>query len=366
MYMKEIARRANVSTATVSKVLRGADDVAEETRNRVLMAIETLQKRSNEPLMNKSVSLKEVARRASVSVSTASKALKGSYDVAEETRNRVLAVAKEIGYFNEKKRVTLENHRPDGWCIAILTPEISSPFYNTIAQELTTAAKECGCQVMLFETGFDDEIVHTIARDCVDNPRINSIISFCSIREELATNTAPIITTHPSHRFTQIDITLNDALAAIRERYPNDTTVAVVGELLTASRQRDVKLHFPKAITLSTNKRYDEAGVQAADKLLALPSLPQLVFCAYDEIAYGLIDRLNEQGVRVPEDVEVIGINDSYSSRWVHGGLSTVAFDYGDVFRRVIRDIIHDLQHSGFYMRHYRVSSRFVPRRTTK
>jgi len=365
MYLKEIARRANVSTATVSKVLRGADDVAEETRNRVLMAVQTLEN-DNLDFERKATTLKEVAQRASVSVSTASKALKGSYDVAEETRNRVLAVAKEVGYFKEKKRVTLENHHPDGWCIAILTPEISSPFYNTVAQMLTTAAKECGCRVMLFETGFDEETVDAVAHECVINPRINAIISFCHIKEALATNATPIITTHPSHRFTQIDIALDNALAAIREQYPRDTSVAVVSELLTASRQRDVKLHFPQAITLSTNKRYDEAGVQAADKLLAMPSLPQLVFCAYDEIAYGLIDRLNANGVRVPEDVEVIGINDSYSSQWVHGGLSTIAFDYGDVFCQVIRDIVHDLQHLGFYMRHYRVNSRFVPRRTTK
>ena len=312
------------------------------------------------------MTLQDVANRASVSVSTASKALKGSYDVSEETRRRVMAAAHELGYFRKKKQLTLTNHLPGGWCIAILSPEIASPYYNTITQKLTQAAKEQGCQVLFFETGFDKNTVHTIARTCVDDPRINAIISFSQIQEELATDTVPIITMCPSRRFTQIETLLDDALTAIQAAYPASVSVAVVGEQLTAQRHQIIRRYFPHATILSGCDRYDVAGQQAADKLLAMPALPRLVFCTYDEIAYGLIDRLTQKGIRIPEDIEIIGINDSYSSQWVHGGLSTIAFDYGDVFQDVIRDITRDLQYLGFHVRYYQVHSRFVRRKTTK
>ena len=313
------------------------------------------------------MTLQDVANRASVSLSTASKALKGSYDVSEETRRRVMEAARELGYFRKKKQLTLTNHLPGGWCIAILSPEIASPYYNSITQMLTQAAKEQGCQVLFFETGFDESTVHAIARECVDNPRINAIISFSSIKDELATDTVPIITMGTSsRRFTQIETSLDDALSAIQEAYPADISVAIVGEQLTAQRHQIIRRYFPHATILSGCDRYDVAGQQAADKLLAMPTLPRLVFCTYDEIAYGLIDRLTQKGVRIPEDIEVIGINDSYSSQWVHGGLSTIAFDYGDVFQDVIRDIARDLQYLGFHVRHYQVHSRFVRRKTTK
>ncbi len=312
------------------------------------------------------MTLKEVAKRANVSVSTASKALKGSYDVAEETRRHVLLAAQEVGYFHKKKQITLVNHHPDGWYLAILSPEVASPFYNDITQRVTAAAKAAGCQVMIFETGFHAEEINAVARDCVNNPHINAIISFSRVKEELATDTVPIITLSPSRRFTHIDTSISDALSTVREMYPDDISVAIVGESLTTGRQQEIARYFPHAVTIAGRNRYDIAGQQAADRLLAMPTLPQLVFCTYDEIAYGLIDRLKTQGIRIPEDVEVIGINDSYSSQWVHGGLSSIAFDYGTLFDEVIRDTIFDLQHLGFHVRHYRVNTRFVRRNSTK
>jgi DNA-binding LacI/PurR family transcriptional regulator len=68
----------------------------------------------------------------------------------------------------------------------------------------------------------------------------------------------------------------------------------------------------------------EQAGVAAAEKLLAMDDLPTAVFAANDLVAVGLIDRLEQGGVRIPDDVSVVGYDNTFVAALNHIGLTTV------------------------------------------
>lgn len=311
------------------------------------------------------MTLHEVAKRANVSVSTASKALRNSFDVSESTRQRVFLAAQELGYFGEKKKVAAENHRPDGWTFAVLCPEVISPRYSAAVQAIAAAAKAAGCHTVIYNTGFDHAETLAIAQSCIDDPRIDAVLSLASLTD-LAATTVPVVTftEQASAIYSAVHIDLGTAFGAIRDKYAG-RTVTIAGEQLTRNYRQQIAPWLACDEVVGRG-RYDEAGADAAAQLLARPALPDLIICTYDEIAYGLIAHLTAHGVAIPKDTEVIAINNSYASQWVHGGVSAVAFDYGDVFQALINDMVHDLQQKQVTPRHRRVTTRFVERNTTK
>ncbi len=312
------------------------------------------------------MTLKDVAKHANVSVSTASKALRHSFDVSDSTRRRVLEAAQKLGYFYEKKKVAAGNHRPDGWTFAVLCPEIISPRYSAAVQAIAAAAKAVGCHTVIYNVGFDCAEVNAVAQTCTDDPRIDAILSLASLRDFTPAPTVPVVSfveqDPPSHSVVQIDF--DGALSAVREKYRH-AVITVAGEELTRNYRRQLQEWFPCDEVIGRG-RYDEAGANAAAQLLARPALPDLIVCTYDEIAYGLIAHLTAHGISIPADTEVIAINNSYASEWVHGGVSAIAFDYGNVFAEVLHDVVSDLQRKQSVPRHYRVTTRFVERHTTK
>ncbi len=312
------------------------------------------------------MTLKDVAKRANVSVSTASKALRQSFDVSEATRRRVLAAAQTLGYFHEKKKVLAENHRPDSWMFAVLCPEVISPRYSAAVHAIAAAAKAAGCKTVIYNTGFDRTEIRATAQMCVDNPHIDAVLSLTDLHDFTPSPTVPIVVfaEQASSTCSTVHVDLSAALSALRDKYA-DAAVTIVGEQLTRSYRRQM-LPWLTCDEVIGRGRYDQAGADAAAQLLTRPTLPDLIICTYDEIAYGLIAHLTAHGVAIPNDTEVVAINNSYASKWVHGGVSAIAFDYGDVFDAVIRDIVCDLQQKQITPRHRRVTTRFVERNTTK
>ena len=86
--------------------------------------------------------------------------------------------------------------------------------------------------------------------------------------------------------------------------------------------------------------------------------------CAYDEIAYGVIDTLLKSEIKVPEEVGVIGWNDIPSSKYCFGGLTTVSYENDLVVKNIVKDIIHAKKSGIIYPRHYLSPAKLVRRNT--
>ena len=313
------------------------------------------------------MTLKEVARMANVSVSTASKALNDSFDVSPETRELVMKVAREIGYFREKKKVTSLNRRAERLTVAVITPEVISPYYSAMTESLMAVCADCGCRIVIHSVGFDKDEAFRVAKECADDQKIDAIICFCSVREGLEAGSVPVVITSekPVPGYSNMYSDLKTAISEIIREYAGKH-LAFAGEPLTVSKAELFLSCCKNGNSVIGEGRYELSGKESARKLIASGELPDAVICAYDEVAYGLISELKRSDVTVPDDVEVIGINDIRTSEWFFGGISSIGFMYEDIFRQMISDIIRDIADRRITKREYVIPCRLVKRKTTK
>ena len=314
------------------------------------------------------MNLKKVAEIANVSVSTASKALKNSFDVSEETRRRVISAAEKCGYFSEKKKVSAENKKSTELAIAVLCPEVISPYYSTMVESISAAANGFGYSVIVYNIGFDKAHCRQVLASCFDDTKIDAVINLSAALETEQECRVPYVelTKNSSSYFSNIDTELKEAFCLLKEQNPHWQRVCFASEGLTGGKEELFLQIFPSAEIIVGSGRFEEAGESTANKLLAKETLPEAVVCAYDEIAYGLIATFEKNGISVPEDIEVVGINDIRTSRWFFGGLSTISFNYEDLFTEILADITEDLKNKKVTPRKYVTNPTLIKRGTTK
>lgn len=312
------------------------------------------------------MTLKKVAALANVSVSTASKALKNSFDVSEETRRRVLAAAEECGYFGEKKRVASENRKSSELMVAVVCPEVISPYYSAIIESITAAANKLSYNVVIYNASFDRSRYEKILLSCFDNPRIDAVINLSSYGTDFQNNGTPHISFYNSRSLGSTIITnYEDGYKLIKSTMKCWKNVAFASESLTQSKADNFLSVFPDAEIIVGDGRFEDAGRSVAEKLLENP-LPDAVVCAYDEIAFGLIDTLKKNGISIPSDIEVVGINNVATSKWAFGGVSTLTHNLDEIFDQVLMDITHDIKNKSITKRNYQAIPQFIRRSTTK
>ncbi|MFD7685066.1 LacI family DNA-binding transcriptional regulator [Streptomyces sp. NPDC059781] len=274
------------------------------------------------------VGIKDVARVAGVSLGTVSNVLNRPEIVAESTRTRVLDVIDSLGYIRAEGARQLR-----GWTsrvIAVLVHDLANPFFTALATGVEQAAREADLGVM----------VCTGVRDPAEAARHLALITSHQVRGAVLTagegagrtaaafrrNAVPFVVAdqnavQPGTCSVGIDdvagghaavrhlieqghrslayVSGPDRLQQVRDRRRGG--LSAVGEAgLPADALRDVP---GPALTVS-------AGRDAGHRILGLPTRPTAVFCANDLLALGVMQALYEAGLRVPDDIAVIGYDD--------------------------------------------------------
>ena len=317
------------------------------------------------------ITLKKLAELANVSVSTVSRALNDGFDIAPETRESIVRLARENGYFSEKKRIRTENRQKNHFQIAILCPEINSEFYSAFVAKLASAfrAKDCSC--IIYHSAFDRTTMDELFAVCNDRSDIDAIISLGVIPHLPKTLSIPLITANngdQSGSRLQYDTlgAYRDILAAAQTA--GLTRLAFAGEPLTTGKGEELATHAMAAgfaiERFCAKGRFDAAGREAATYFAACETRPELIICAYDEIACGLIDGLKQTGLRVPEDIKVIGWNDISTARYCFGGLTSVHYDLDLVIPQLITDLLQDKKSGTVSNKSYLVPAKLIRRKT--
>ncbi|MFF9488246.1 LacI family DNA-binding transcriptional regulator [Streptomyces sp. NPDC014676] len=274
------------------------------------------------------VGIKDVAREAGVSLGTVSNVLNRPEIVAESTRTRVLDVIDSLGYVRAEGARQLR-----GWTsrvIAVLVHDLANPFFTALATGVEQAAREADLGVM----------VCTGARDPAEAARHLALITSHQVRGAVLTsgegvgrtvaafrrNAVPFVVadqnaSQPGACSVGIDdvagghaairhlierghrsiahVSGPDRLQQVRDRR-RGAFVAVAAAGLPAASLRDVPC---PALTVN-------AGRDAGHRILGLPTRPTAVFCANDLLALGVMQALYEAGLRVPDDIVVVGYDD--------------------------------------------------------
>ncbi len=313
--------------------------------------------------MKRTVTIKDVAKQAGVSISTVSRVINNSKPVTDEVKQRVLEVIRRTGYIPNPLARSLVTKKSQ--LIGVIVPEVSDSFVNEMLDGIEEVAKMYDYEILLANTYSDKEqemkslnllrakqiegIV--MISNKIDNDHIEYINSL-SIPATYISKTAR------EYDINSVDIS-NKNVTYDMTKYLIDKGHKEIAFIMTSKDktilERERLSGYEKAI-IENNLKLDEkliryAGIEYEDgyesmmELLDENIVPQAVFVTGDEAAIGAINALNDRGYSVPDDVSVAGFSDVKIARIYRPKLTTVhqpLYDIGAVAIRMVIKLINN------------------------
>lgn len=279
------------------------------------------------------LTLKDIAKELGISVSTASRALKSHPDIAQETIRAVKEYAEKHRYVPNYLAVNFRKNRT--FNIGLIVPELVHHFFSSIISGAIDAAKEKGYNILVSQSNelLEDEkqACRTMLGSSVDGLLIsisNETRDGIHLQEILEEG-IPIVQfdkyTDTVHSPVVIVDDLHGAYLAVKHLIEEGyKKIAHIRGRVDVQNSQQRAAGYYKALTesgLETDESWvhkcqafsEEEGYQFAELLMRLPNPPDAIFCVTDLVALGVLKYLKESGIRVPQDVGVIGF-----SNWKH------------------------------------------------
>lgn len=272
--------------------------------------------------------IKDVARQAGVSVGTVSNVINRPEAVLPDTRARVLAAIEELGYVRSESARQLRAGRSR--IMALLVLDMGNPFFVDIARGAERAARDAGLGVMVCNSGQsaeeEAEYLGLFAEQRVCGVLVTPADATGGSLEAFARHRIPYVLVDRVASSTDtcavsVDDVRGGLLAVGHLVSAGHRSVAYVsgpGDLHQIRDRREGALAAlaeaglgPEALVEIQSDRLDvAAGRDAGARLLGLVPRPTAVFCANDLLALGVLQALYAAGVRVPQDVAIVGYDD--------------------------------------------------------
>lgn len=269
--------------------------------------------------------MREVARRAGVSPATVSRVLNKTHYIAEETERRVLDVVSQMKYFKNVHARRLATGQSD--LFGLVISEIANPYFPELIRGFQASAWDRGFDVILCNTQYDETRAQAIMRKLVESDVRGVAIMTSSIDRPM---TSGLIDagigvvfcnlTPPSRMVSTIAINYQRGVSEAIEHVvglghhrasiiagpeSNRTAVIIKEALVTGLEKRGLALSCQVSCSYEVN-----AGASAVQAVLSSQEKPTVIFCGSDLIALGAMSALEQFGVEIPDDMSVIGIDD--------------------------------------------------------
>lgn len=285
-------------------------------------------------------SSRDVAALAKVSLAAVSRAFSESGSIAPETRARVMAAARELGYRPNALPRMLQTDRSN--LVALIMGEVTNPFYPEVLALLLKALRAAGLHPLIFAVDpgeVADDVVDEVFRYRVDGVIITSATLSAERARECSRHEIPVVLLNRHVEDpTVLSIACDNAgagrqVADLLLDAGHRRPALIAGNPFDVTDQDRAKAFLnrlserghPDAPHYFGENSYDDgaAGIRA---LFAGTPVPDAVFCLSDIVALGAVDELRHGlGLRVPEDVSVIGFDNIPAAGWQAYRLTTIA-----------------------------------------
>ena len=329
-------------------------------------------------------SIKDVAKMAGVSIATVSRVLNDIDVVNEDTKEKVLNAIKELGYRPNIIARSLKTQRTK--TIGILIPDISSQFYPEIVRGAEDVANIYDYNVILCNSDFDvekeKEYLRVLREKMVDgviymssslNDEILDLINELDLKTILV-ETKDSQGLFPSVTIDNVKATYEGTKYLIERGLKKLAFIGVDSSTTNAWGERYIG--FEKALKeakISVDKNlvhFDtlkvKSGIEGAEQFVDSKKKFEAIVCASDEIAMGAINTLRENGIKVPEDVSVIGFNNNYAASIFYPKITTISqpsYDMGSVAMRMLIKLLNKKE---LGERHFVLGHELIKRESTK
>lgn len=285
--------------------------------------------------------IKEIARRAKVSVSTASRTINRVPTVDPQLARRVWKVVQASGYYPNVQARSLVSGRSR--IFGLVVSEITNPFFPEIVQVFEELAVQHGYEILLVSTVHDPKRMELSVRRMVER-RVDGVAVMTFGMEDLLLadpkfESVPLVFVDIGPDRPNVSNIRIDYLHGIRQAVQHlaalrhERIAFISGPLIlrSAIARRDAFLRAMAEIGMAVEvgsvvegDHTIEGGLRATESLLAVRRPPTAVLCSNDMTAVGVMRKCYEQGLKVPRDLSVVGFDDIKLAQFVLPPLTTV------------------------------------------
>lgn len=282
------------------------------------------------------VTIKDIARELGISPSTVSRALKDHPDISSKTKEAVHALADKLNY--QPNIVALNLRQKKTFTIGVIIPELVHFFFSTVISGIEDVAYQAGYSVLLAQSNESYEREKTDIK-ALFNSRVDGLLmsisretkNFDHIESVIAKGVPVVFYDRTYDGAVCSNVVVDDYVGAkeavnhlIEQGYKKIAFLeGSPGLVITADRKRgymdalrEAGLEIKEAYIQECLTGSQEEGKRGTKKLLSMPTPPDAIFAANDPMATGAMQSVKEKGLRIPQDVGIVGF-----SNWSYGSL---------------------------------------------
>lgn len=302
------------------------------------------------------ISMRDVAQKAGVSITTVSHVLNKTRTVAKETSERVSQAVEELNYFKNTSARLLVRGQSD--LMGLIISDIENPFFADLIKSYERACAARRLEVLLCATNYDATHAQAAVRRMIEN-RVRGVAVMTTqfeaqLEAQLTGKNIPLVllgAVRATRRYrSRIGIDYQKgASQAIQHLYGmGHRAIAIASGPQTKLSAVAYKEAILQALERAGCRPFrviegddrPESGAGIAAELLTSPPRPTAIFCGSDRMAIGAMGAAMSLGLRIPEDVSIVGADDVWMARYSYPPLTTV---------RLSREVLGELAFSALF-----------------
>ena len=305
------------------------------------------------------LNLREIAKRARVSTATVSRAINHIPTVNPYLAKRVWNVVQNLGYYpNTQARALVSGHSR---IFGLIVSDLAVPFFAEVVQVFESLAVQHSYEILLSSTADDQRRMELVIRRMIER-RVDgvAILTFSieeSIIRDLSVHSVPVVLLDGTPQIpgtSRVSIDYQSGmrqavqhLAALRHGRiafvagPEHLTCAQMQKRAFQQAMAEIGLEAPQELIVAGDHSA-ESGMNAFHELWQLPVRPTAILCSSDLTAMGVLAQAYECGVSIPRDLSVVGFDDIRVAQYTSPPLTTVGVSKADLALGVFRMLTSD------------------------
>lgn len=336
-------------------------------------------------MKNEQITLKDIAKALNISTSTVSRALRNHPDISEETKKVVAELAKEMQYHPNSIASSLRNKKTE--TIGIVVPEIVHTFFASVIAGVEEIAYQEGYKVIICQSNetYQKEIVNiqTLISARVDGILVsisNQTKEYEHFKLALSRKIPLVFFDRVCEELDTTKVVVNDYEGAVTAtQYLIDTGCKRIAHIagpqsLAICKQRKEgylaalkKNNIPidEKLIIECNLEQQEA-MNVTNILLDLPHPPDAIFAVTDPVAIGAHLAIRKHGLKIPEQVSLMGFTNDAVSEIIEPSITTMAQPSFEMGKVATLQLLHQIKHKNAKHERLELKTTLIARNSTK